>query len=552
MVPQVQRRTATYVFGEASKQFALGNHDAAYDMLHQTLRLNPRHAPALALLAQYENYLRNSDKADSLLALALEIDPHNIDYLEMNAALSERNGDIEYVIDAFERLADAKPRNTRVMSQLAQLYIKADMPDSAVSVLSRLESIQGVTEQVSNTKHRLLLDMGDTVAAMNQLHALVQEYPNDPNYAVLLGNAYARVLNMTDTAQAVYDRVALVDPNNPRLQLARLNLYQLTDSVRYQAYYDSLLYCQGTDADLRKSLMLRFIGIHQYDSLSQQQTYDMFDRVLALPQDDSRLLSTYVAYLLAVKAGDDTLSTVLNRIIDVEPNNRPALLQLLQIYARQNDSRQVARVCDQAITYYPHEAVFYYYSALGYYSQGDTLTALERVTVGCEHINEQTTGSQAAEMYVMQGDILHALSRNAEAYAAYDSCLVYEPDNIQCLNNYAYFLSLDGIDLARAEEMSYRTVRAQPDSRTYLDTYAWILYLQQRYDEAANYMDRVMDGIDVNADEEPDEVSADVFEHAGDIYAANGDSSRAVIYWKAALRFGCKSKTLRQKIRNKE
>ena len=39
------------------------------------------------------------------------------------------------------------------------------------------------------------------------------------------------------------------------------------------------------------------------------------------------------------------------------------------------------------------------------------------------------------------GDLYHTKKMNVEAYAAYDSALVYKPDNIGALNNYAYYLS---------------------------------------------------------------------------------------------------------------
>ena len=34
-------------------------------------------------------------------------------------------------------------------------------------------------------------------------------------------------------------------------------------------------------------------------------------------------------------------------------------------------------------------------------------------------------------------------------------------------------------DLDKAEEMSYKTVKAEPNNSTYLDTYAWILFVKR-------------------------------------------------------------------------
>ena len=76
----------------------------------------------------------------------------------------------------------------------------------------------------------------------------------------------------------------------------------------------------------------------------------------------------------------------------------------------------------------------------------------------------------------------------AEAYAAYDSSLVYNPSNIGALNNYAYYLSVERRDLDKAEEMSYKTVKAEPNNSTYLDTYAWILFEKGNYAEARIYI----------------------------------------------------------------
>ena len=48
------------------------------------------------------------------------------------------------------------------------------------------------------------------------------------------------------------------------------------------------------------------------------------------------------------------------------------------------------------------------------------------------------------------GDFYHTKKMNTEAYAAYDSALVYNSANLGALNNYAYYLSLERRDLDKA------------------------------------------------------------------------------------------------------
>ena len=130
-----------------------------------------------------------------------------------------------------------------------------------------------------------------------------------------------------------------------------------------------------------------------------------------------------------------------------------------------------------------------------------------------------------------------------EAYHCYDSALVYNPSNVLVLNNYAYYLSVEEKELDKAEQMSLRTIKAEPGNPTYLDTYAWILYKQQRYEEAYTYIEQAL-----AADSVPSDV---LYEHAGDICYRMGDTARAVDYWKQALEVQRKAEAVEQRLEKK-
>ena len=65
---------------------------------------------------------------------------------------------------------------------------------------------------------------------------------------------------------------------------------------------------------------------------------------------------------------------------------------------------------------------------------------------------------------------------------------------------WAVFLSESGEQLAKAEQMSFKTVKAEPKNATYLDTYAWILYMLGRYSEAKIYIDQALQNLDESID----------------------------------------------------
>ena len=170
---------------------------------------------------------------------------------------------------------------------------------------------------------------------------------------------------------------------------------------------------------------------------------------------------------------------------------------------------------------------FYYYQGIAYYQNGNLDGALNAFQNGISVITPQSDPAIASDFYAVLGDILHQKGLEQEAFAAYDSCLVWKDDNLGCLNNYAYYLSEKNIRLDEAERMSLRTIKAEPKNATYLDTYAWILFMQQRYSEAKIYIDQTL--------QNDSDTSAVLLEHAGDIYAMAGDIRQALVFWQQAL-----------------
>ena len=52
---------------------------------------------------------------------------------------------------------------------------------------------------------------------------------------------------------------------------------------------------------------------------------------------------------------------------------------------------------------------------------------------------------------------------------------------VLCINNYSYYLSLREEKLEYAESLSKKSIIAEPNNSTFLDTYAWILFKLKRF-----------------------------------------------------------------------
>jgi tetratricopeptide (TPR) repeat protein len=92
-------------------------------------------------------------------------------------------------------------------------------------------------------------------------------------------------------------------------------------------------------------------------------------------------------------------------------------------------------------------------------------------------------------------------------------------------------MSLDGLDLDKAESMSRKAVGKEKENPTYIDTLAWILYLKGRRDEAEETQRKAIEII-----EKSSYPASEIYDHFGDILLKNGKESEAAAAWQKALK----------------
>lgn len=527
-----------YFFLEAEKCRLAEDYASATELFAHCLRINPDAPEALYGMGLMQYILRNDSIGNKYLKRACEIDSCNPWYLTTLAAtyLERRNTDA--VVPILERLARMEPKRTDVLSQLASIYHTRGENLKAIDVLNRIERHEGVNTALSLEKTSLYMEMGDSAQAFAELEALRKEFPHDMNNLVIIGNQY-QLAGDNDKAMALYDEVRRRDPANERLQFAMLSHYLNTEQrPQYIAMRDSMLFAPSTSAELRATMLKIYLADAKNDSLPHEVVSATIDSLLAMPQRNAQLLMIKAAYQTSDGIStEEDFNETMKQILKIEPNHRVALEQLLQYYGRTNDMPALEEICRRGVNYYPEELPYRYYLGISLLQQEKRSEALEILQQGLLTRDEDAGPSLVSDMFALVGDVMYSLKKENEALAVYDSALVYNPDNISCLNNYAYYLSLRNEQLDKAEEMSYRTVRAEPKNKTYLDTYAWILFMKEDYTGARRYIERVVDS-DAPADSllAEREMSAAVLEHAGDIYAKCGEMDKALYYWDLALR----------------
>lgn len=539
-----QQRKYDYFFLEAMRLKEKKDYASAFGLLQHCLDIHPNAASALYEVSQYYMFLRQVPQGQEALEKAVANAPDNYWYSQGLASLYQQQNELDKAITLLEQMVVRFPAKQDPLFNLLDLYGRQEKYDEVISTLNRLEKRMGKNEQLSMEKFRIYLQMKDDKKAFQEIESLVQEYPMDMRYQVILGDVYLQN-GKKQEAYDVYQKVLAAEPDNPMAIFSMASYYKQTGQEElYQQQLDTLLLNKKVTPDTKVGVMRQMIVENEQADKDSTQIIALFDRIMKQEQDDPQIPMLYAQYLLSKNMEAESVP-VLEQVVDLDPTNNAARMMLIGAAVKKEDYKQIIKVCEPGIEATPDALEFYYYLAIAYNQAEKPDSVISICKRALEHTTADSKKETVSEFYSILGDMYHTQKQMKEAYAAYDSALVYNPSNIGALNNYAYYLSVERRDLDKAEEMSYKTVKAEPNNATYLDTYAWILFEKGNYAEARIYIDNAMKS-------EGGDKSDVIVEHCGDIYYMTGDVDGALTYWKKALEMGSESKTLKQKIEKKK
>lgn len=497
------------------------------------------------------SYLKqgNDSLARVNMRRAAELQPDNDNYLENVAETYIDQREYDRAIEAYEQLYAHHRDRSDVLELLVRLYNAKKDYHKMLSTIDRMEQADGPSEEISLMRMGIYEQQGDKKNAYRILHALTNDHPNEPSYKVMLGNW----LMQHDRKSEAYNwfKSALEDDKQNEFALNSLYDYyrSMGDDTKARQLRDNILFSPQTDIKTKLSMLQQAIRENEQEQGGDSTTVlALFDKIMLATPRNAELSNLKAMYMRVKKMPQDSINAAYAHTLSFEPDNLSARLTLAQNKWEEKKWNEVVDLCDKGIQYTPEELTYYYFMALAYIQQDKDQKAYETCKRGLNEIDlnkaDEPERNMASDMYGIIGDMSYTNQNYDEAFSAYEKAITIYPDNIQVLNNYAYYLSQQNTQLDHAAEMSLRTLKEEPTNATYLDTYAWILFLQKRYDEAKAYIDLTLQN-----SKNPDKV---LLEHAGDIYLMAGDKEKAVSYWKQAIEAGGNKASLERKIKTRK
>lgn len=491
------------VLFEAHKQKLAGNKSAAYDLYNYALRLNPNSGTALYNLSMFNIDMRDDSLAILNIERAISIDSTNYWYHDQLVRLYYNKRRVNDAIRILENMSTRWPEKSDVLMMLLDAYATNNDLDNMIRTLDRIEVKEGKSEQLSMEKFRCYMQQKNEAAAFSEMKALAEEYPNDLKYQILIGDLYLSQ-DKPDLAYAEYKRIHDIDPTNININVSLAQYYEKTgqDSL-YRQQMTNVIGMPSLDKDVRTKLL----GAITYQSLQHKEDstfiLQLYDAALQHPQTNNDIYELLVRYMITIDMPTAEIKPYLHHMLEIDPESDIARQQLLSYAVHESSLDDIAAVCKPAVDYSSDEPVYYLLLGKVYYNRDSLESSVSVLEKGLKKLKPSTSANVCEDFHAILAELYYKLGQTERSFLAYDSCLTYNPNNANALNNYAYYLSLKKKNLDKAERMSRRSNELEPDNPTYLDTLAWVLFQLKRYSEAKEVMDKAVELLS------PDEIKSD-------------------------------------------
>lgn len=545
------RRKADYIYMEALKRNTLGNEDSYFELLRRAVALDSTDTQPSFNLGYYYLALGQQDttlakRGYDMMRAHFNANPSDYYSSIFYGMINNQLGNNREAVRVWQILDSLNPSKPDIALKYAQAL--QTLPDAAslrksIEVLNRLERAEGADLGLTSHKIRSMLALQDTAAILGEVNALLGPAPNATN-SIYAGDVMM-ALNRPDSAIAYYNRACEIDPANGLGYYKRAEFYrERGDSAAFDREVFEAVKQEGLEPEVKLEILSSYVRQLYTDTLQQPRIQGLFDTLLIQHPHEAAIRDLYSSYLVAI---DDFRGAAEQQeyALDIEPASANRWRQAMSLYARVDDYPKILEMSDRALKYLPTDPMILFY-------RGSTLGQLNRPAEAVAEFHKALEATPAAD-HEMQSNILCALGDEYyrqelpdSAFAYYDRALEQNPDNLLALNNCAYFMAEQNLDLDKAEKMSAICVRQNPENSTSLDTYAWILFKKKDYAAAKDAIDRAL-----ALDAEAEHPNADVLAHAGDIYYMSGDPEGALEFWKEALELDPSNTLLQKKVKHK-
>lgn len=522
-----------YFFAGLSNRL-LENYSAAWSNFQQILQLEPNNDAAWYELANLQIRQKQLLDAEISIKKAINRKPANPWYWRMLSDIYKLSGNSQGWLTSLDRLIELEPQQDIWRIDRINILLILNKLVEAEQELKQYEQQFGKTKSSEQAASHLL-----TLKNPKQPNPMMEQGEKVENYLLLSTQLLAQ--HKAADALKVLEKAKERRLDNYKLDLAFADVYQALNRMgdAFAALENAFKHPQMPVEDkitLLASLEAKISAVdklHQVlllaNQLAEQQPQD--DRVALLRANILFKLGDYN------QARNSYLQT-----IKLSEQNYQAWEKLLYLELMTNRFAEAVKLGDTALSYYPNQAVLYYYRAFALHRNNQIAEAAFELNNALQLVADDD--KLKSMVLALQAEVFIDQGKLSEAESVFDQSVALYPNNYLAQSSYAYYLALKNRNLDKAAKMAAEAARHLPNNTGVLDAFAFVLFRQGQYAEALKVMEKALQNKTVE--------NSVYLEHYGDILYMNGRKEQALQVWKKAQDMGGDNEKLKRKINEKK
>ncbi|KAK3582576.1 hypothetical protein CHS0354_024130 [Potamilus streckersoni] len=426
---------------------------------------------------------------------------------------------------------------------LSLLLDKQNKQEQALVLLDTYIKKYGFDQKLLFTKFDFHVKRKEYTQAIDALKMFIDNNEESPEIYQMLGESYEALSNF-EKAEEAYKKAATLVPRDLKQRMALLNFYVISKKWdKFNSESNALLSSVATDRTSQLSMLYVFQKKSETDSVYQIATIQ-FGKLLLKLNPTELFAHLIIGETWFKRKQYDSAEVYYSRalILFSYPDNFAIIDGLSRTLSAMNRKNEAIKVVTTTLFALPkqsppeHKANLQSFLGYLYFENNMNTESIQTI----EDINADVLKKDVnVQNFSVLGLAYDRLGNFKKSELNYKKALSFDPEHATVLNNLAYLWSEQNVNLTQALELVEKALEKEPNNASFLDTKGWILFKQEKYNEAKIFIEKSL---------EHDSKNATVYEHLGDVLLKLGNKDAAIEIWNKTILLGGNKLHIEQKI----
>ena len=507
-----------YVLIDAVKKKNFGQLGEAVKLYNMVIKDKPDCDVAYFEVGSIYLMTNQLELAQLNLSKAYALDPDNEWYTLAYVNALGANEAFDEVIDILKEKQKSDQGNVEWDYQLASAYFAMGKWGKSIKTLEKIEKEKGFSEKITLLKASVYESEGKYDLAKEEIEKVMVIFPEAIQFRIVAAELCMK--NGEEEAAAVYYKQILeVDSMNIFALTNLTDYYRKTEDFSKSFKYLAMSFgSEQIDVTRKMAILSYYMSEEKFVTNYSSELSVVIEEFARTHPEESDLRLIAADFYIQTQIYDLAYFH-LKHYLKLNKGTYNIYMQTIMLANASSLDEELVEVTDKALEMYPDSADIIFFRGIGLYQKGDFEELIRNFKgVSGERFSNKEYASQTL---MLVAEAYYRIEDFPKSDSLFEALIQEDPDNYMVLNNYGYYLAERGEGLKKAKAWSYTAVKNNPDNSTFLDTYAWVLYKLDDYEEAEKY---ILNALDKGGENDPE-----VNEHAGGHSACPGELRNCLV-----------------------